>query len=672
VKAVLGAAVLSSVAGFFTQALAWPILSPHSWSLLFPTVFVAAWVGGAWSGAVAILISGVLDWWYFVPPERVLFKDDLTHLLGMAVYIALGLGVTVVQGYVRRANEARAAALAESERNNARLKQLLTQRTIFTALIENSSDFIGIADAQGTPLYVNPAGRRLVGLAPDFPVEDTELQDYYPPELRAFASEVIVKAMHEKGRLEGETYYRHWQTEHAIPVSYTHFMVREPQNGQVLGMATITREISQIKRIRDQLEASNRRQRFLAEAGAILASTLNYEEILTSLVRLAVRDFADLCSVDVYADGGEIRRLEVISRDPSLEWACKILRDTPPDRTRPHLAWSMLETRQTVLMETVPSGVAASFAQGNPERLRAIEATNPQSVIAVPLLARGGVIGILALVSSTPGRYGAEEVEVAEALALRAALAIENARLYRAAQRALLARDEVLGVVAHDLRNPLTSIVIHSELLEIGTRRGQPTHDDVAAIQRSAERMERMIRDLLDIACVEAGCLKVHRGGISATQLIREVTRNQSQLAAAMSCELRLELPPHLPLLWADHDRLLQVFENLLGNALKFTPRGGFITIRATPEEGEVLFSVADTGTGIGPDTLAHVFDRFWQASADERRGAGLGLTIVKAIVESHGGRVWVESTPGQGTTFFFTIPTAVQIAHSERAAPAA
>jgi signal transduction histidine kinase len=449
-------------------------------------------------------------------------------------------------------------------------------------------------------------------------------------------------------------------------------MVREPQNGQVLGMATITRAISQIKRIRDQLEASNRRQKFLAEAGATLVSTLDYEEILTSLVHLAVRDFADLCSVDVFADGGEIRRLEIISRDASLDWACKILRTTPPDRTRPHLAWSILETRQPVLMETVPSGLAASFAQENPERLRAIQATNPQSAIAAPLLARGGVIGILSLVSSTPHRYGAEDVKVAEALALRAALAIENARLYRAAQRALLARDEVLGVVAHDLRNPLTSIVAHSELLEIGNRRGEPTHDDVAAIQRSAERMERMIRDLLDVASVEAGCLKVDRGAISASQLIREVTRTQSRLAAAMSRELRLELPPDLPVLWADRDRLLQVFENLLGNALKFTPSGGSITIRVTPRQGEVLFSVADTGTGIGPDALAHVFDRFWQARPDERRGAGLGLTIVKAIVESHEGRVWVESAPGQGTAIFFTIPTAVQTAHAERAAPAA
>lgn len=440
-------------------------------------------------------------------------------------------------------------------------------------------------------------------------------------------------------------------------------------NLQVNGTTILTvalRDITAEKRAQD-------RQRLLAEAGAILVSTLDYDEILTSLARLAVREFADLCSVDVFEASGEIRRIQVITRDPSLQWACEILRAAPPDRSRPHQVWSILQTRQPILMECLSPETAGSFAQDNPDRLRAIRAIDPKSAITVPLLAHGQVIGMVGLVSSAPSRrYSAEDVRVAEALALRAAFAIENARLYGTAQRALQARDEVLGIVAHDLRNPLNSIVIHSSLLgQSKVRAGPLSLDPVAAIQRSAMRMNRMIQDLLDVACVEAGRLRVDRTPVPTSQVVHEAVQAQKALAATIPLELRLELPQQLPEVWADHDRLLQVFENLLGNAVKFTAPGGVIRIRATPKDGEVFFSVADTGTGIAAEALPHVFDRFWQARQDKSRGAGLGLPIVKGIVEAHGGRIWVESIPGRGTTFFFTIPVAPrEVGDSARAAP--
>ena len=279
-------------------------------------------------------------------------------------------------------------------------------------------------------------------------------------------------------------------------------------------------------------------------------------------------------------------------------------------------------------------------------------------------MARGKLLGALGLLASPPSRnLGPEDVRLAEELARRAALAIDNARLYRAAQRATQVRDDVVSIVAHDLRGPLGTITVNASLL----RRGGPEPDRrtvraLEAIERGANRMNRLIRDLLDVSRLEGGRLEVVRSRVPVPQLITESVETCKAAAPAEAREFRLEVAPGVLDVWGDRDRLLQVFENLIGNAVKFTEEGGCITVGARTANGQVLFWVNDTGAGIAPDNIPHVFDRFWQARRADRRGAGLGLPIVKGIVEAHGGRVWVESTQGRGSTFYFTIPPAPEL----------
>ena len=191
-------------------------------------------------------------------------------------------------------------------------------------------------------------------------------------------------------------------------------------------------------------------------------------------------------------------------------------------------------------------------------------------------------------------------------------------------------------------------------------------------IERAAKRMNRLIQDLLDVALMEAGQLTIERARLSAGGLIVEAVDMQRPLASSSSLELRVEVDPDVPDVWGDRDRLLQVFENLIGNAIKFTKAGGRITAGAASRDDEVVFWVADTGCGIASENLPRVFDRFWQATRAGRQGAGLGLPITKGIVEAHGGRIWVESTAGSGSTFFFTIPrvSAAQDRLSDRRRP--
>ena len=234
------------------------------------------------------------------------------------------------------------------------------------------------------------------------------------------------------------------------------------------------------------------------------------------------------------------------------------------------------------------------------------------------------------------------------------------------ARQATMARDEVLSIVAHDLRNPLQIVTINADYLR---RSGpEPASEMAAEIGDAANRMNRLIQDLVEVTSIELGHLSLRPERLYAAEIVSELLEMQTPLTKSASLELRVTIAPDLPDIWADHDRMLQVFENLIGNAIKFTKPGGYITLAAEASTGEVVFSVADTGSGIAESDLPHVFDRFWQASRGAHRGAGLGLAIVKGIVEAHGGRIWVRSTSGQGTTFFFTIPTVPQSRHGPKA----
>jgi PAS domain S-box-containing protein len=401
-------------------------------------------------------------------------------------------------------------------------------------------------------------------------------------------------------------------------------------------------------------------QRFLAEANVALSASLDYEQTLASVARLTVQHVADWCAVNIMDENGRLTRLCLASADPAKAAVRAALEQTPPSQARPDVAWSVIEGGRALLVEHVTPEFFESMAQG-PEHLKALLATGVTSLMAVPLEMRGQTLGVLVFGSSTPSRvYGQDDLRLAKALADRAAVAIENARLYRASVHATQLRDQVLGVVAHDLRNPLSAI-----LLQVGAlkrygpepeRRSQKSHD---AIHDAATRMNRLIQDLLDVALMESGQLTIQPARQPARDLIVGAVNMQMPLAALSSVELRIDVDRDVPEVWGDRDRLLQVFENLIGNAIKFTEAGGCITAGAASKEHEVLFWVADTGSGIASENLPRVFDRFWQATRAGRQGAGLGLPITKGIVEAHGGRIWVESTPGRGTTVSFTIPKA-------------
>ncbi|MEO8193052.1 MAG: ATP-binding protein [Gemmatimonadales bacterium] len=308
--------------------------------------------------------------------------------------------------------------------------------------------------------------------------------------------------------------------------------------------------------------------------------------------------------------------------------------------------------------------------------LLALLAANPDAVdlgktgfhvpntITADLLGRNG--RNLGTIQLWDKKEGAEFDEADEAiltqLAQLAAVALENARLFRAAQDATRARDDLVAIVSHDLRNPIHTIhMAASFLLDIApsTDRRVQARRQLEVIQRSATRANRLIQDLLDVARIQAGGLAVDPVPVEVKALVQEAVESATPLATAAQIKVSSDVPEPIPPVASDRERVLQVFANLIGNAIKFTPKGGEIRILTALDSAEVRFTVTDTGPGIPPEHLDHVFDRYWQAKSTAKLGTGLGLSIAKGIVEAHGGRIWVESPPNCGAEFNFTLPVA-------------
>ena len=289
---------------------------------------------------------------------------------------------------------------------------------------------------------------------------------------------------------------------------------------------------------------------------------------------------------------------------------------------------------------------------------------NAKAFLAMPLIHGDELVGGLVLGFREPSAVGAADHAFAGLLAQAVGNALARARMFererqdrRYAEMLSHAREEVLGIVAHDLRNPLGVAgavlqVLAEPNLEVSER-----DKLITSGTRAVQQMNRLIGDLLDVMRIESGRLALEMEDLRVASVLTQAEESVRHLAAEQNIELNVEPADKSLLVSGDRGRLAQVFGNLLGNAVKFTPEGGKVSLKAWRDGDDVVFEVADTGPGISPENQAHLFDRFWQANRADRRGVGLGLPISKGIVEAHGGRIWIVSEPGKGSRFCVAIP---------------
>lgn len=408
---------------------------------------------------------------------------------------------------------------------------------------------------------------------------------------------------------------------------------------------------------------------FLREIGDALASSLDYAAIVERAVRLAVPALADCCVIEARGGGEGRSILRIAAADADHE---VILRELLGRHSRK--AYMALEpvararqSGQAVYLDG-PDEIRELLAQAAPDDIDRVllESLSLQSLMIHPLSARDRSLGWMVLATTKPQRrFHGDERSLATQVAHRVALALDNARLYGDAQRAIALRDDVLRFVSHDLRNPLNIIGFAAkqilDLLPSEASFGEVA-ERVDIVRRASAQMSRLVDDLLDVARIEAGHLAIEPRPEPVIELVRDAVRTMQPLASARSIRIEAVLPESDIRVRADRDRFHQVVGNLVGNAIRFTPEGGRVGLSAEPAGSAIRFCVTDTGPGIAAEHLDRVFDRFWQAREAGRAGAGLGLAIVKGIIEAHGGHVWVESEVGAGTSFYFTLPGAVNV----------
>lgn len=392
--------------------------------------------------------------------------------------------------------------------------------------------------------------------------------------------------------------------------------------------------------------------RSVAQAAIEINSTLAVDAMLQATTEnarriLSARYAETRLTVDAQPSGG------------ALEGQQAMWRASAPDEDERELTSWADATRDE--MPGITPEILALLA-ANPDAPLEIPGFKVPNTITADLAGRDGkTLGTIQLWDKKDAaEFDDADEAILTQLAQLAAVALENARLFRAAQDATRARDDLVAIVSHDLRNPVHTIQMAAsfllEIAPVNDRRVQARRQ-LEVIQRSATRANRLIQDLLDVARIQAGGLAVDPVPVDVKSLIQEAAESATPLASAAQLTVSCIAPDHPIVVASDRERVLQVFANLIGNAIKFTPKGGEIRILACRENNEVRFTVADTGPGIPPEHLDHVFDRYWQARSTAKLGAGLGLSIAKGIVEAHGGRIWVESPPRSGAEFNFTLP---------------
>ncbi len=429
-------------------------------------------------------------------------------------------------------------------------------------------------------------------------------------------------------------------------------------------LASVDAFLSTRRSADDAFRTTEARLRFLAKAGTLLSSSLDYQETLDHVSQMVVPEFADWCAVDVLRPDGTLGDFVAVAHaDPEKADAIREMRRRHPASMDGQSGVPVvIRTERPLLVERVDEGWLDRYPADDPHRELLIR-LRVQSLLVVPLRARDVAFGALVLANVESGRcFTPADLEFAEELAGRAAAAIDNARLYEESRKAVEVRDRILAVVSHDLRNPLGAIDLGAALLLKNERiRSEPIpKKQVEAIQRSAHRMDRLISDLLDMSSIQAGQLSLRRELRSVRPLLVEAVEGQEPAAREKGIRIRrsFDVGNQVRAL-CDYDRFLQVLSNLLGNGIKFCGAGDELTLSAKIEKDQLLMSVVDTGPGMDDEEVERVFELYWHGKGREHRGTGLGLFIARGIVEAHGGRLWVESRPGAGSTFFLTLPLA-------------
>ena len=563
-----------------------------------------------------------------------LYYDEPRHFEDEEMRLALTIATHIALAITRnRAEE----ALRARERE-------------YKTLTENIPEVIARLDAQSRHLYINPAIQPLTGLSPADIIGKTIEEITPEPEVASLWRKRLAVAFDTKQPVQFEYTY---PTRAGIRNLTTQLVPELDHNGVVVSVISMTTDVT----ARVQAEEH---QRFLAEVSTRLVESLDFDSTLLSLAHLMVETIADGCVIDLLTSHGTLQRICAVTKNPERMRMVEELNARFP---APVGRVAALRTGRPQLVRRVSDAWLEQFAVSN-EHLQLLRDVDMCSCMYLPLNARGRTLGVLTLVSHDGTRlYDERDLAFSEEVAQRAALVIDNARLYQEAHDASMAKSAFLATMSHELRTPLNAILGYAELMELGIA-GSVTPQQSQQLERisaSAWHLLTVIEEILTFSRVEAGREEVRVENVNVKEIAQEAGSMIEPAAARKGIEFVLETPDVGATLRTDRGKLRQILLNLLSNAVKFTETGR-ITCSAMALDQGARFVVQDTGPGIAPQHVSRVFEPFWQATQGATRragGTGLGLTVSRQLAQLLGGDVELVSELGVGSTFTVTLPSA-------------
>jgi PAS domain S-box-containing protein len=610
-----------------------------------------------------------------IPPDRYAEEDDVVRLVksgkgvqhfdtvrvrkdGSRVEVAITASAIyeddVIVGVSKIARDM--SEHKHAERNGAQL----------AAIVESSDDAIIAKDLNGIVTSWNLAAERMFG--------------YTANEAIGQSIRLIIPDSHQNeedtilDRIRRGESVQHFETIRCrkdgscLPISVTVSPIRD-KAGTVMGASKIARDISERRRAEAFAQRAQREAEFVARMAEVLSGSLDYEARLSGLVELAVPDMADWAALDAVEPDGRMRRIAVAHVDPGKTQLGTDVRRRHEDPITPCNARQVIRTGKGVMLPEVTDDVIVTAAHGDDKRVALMRALRLTSCICVPLTTNQKTFAALTLATTESGRrYNTEDLHFVEDVASRAALIVDNARAYDALRKASGLKDEFLATLSHELRTPLNAILGYSHMLRAGMVTPDKLERTFETIERNTMSLTKMVEDILDVSRVVSGKMRVNMQPVELPLVVHDAVATVMPAAEAKHIRLETTVDPQVGAVSGDPDRLRQIVWNLLSNAVKFTPKRGRIQVRLERVNSSVEIVVSDTGIGIRPDFLPHIFDRFRQADSGANRehaGLGLGLAIVRNLVELHGGTVYATSGgQGQGATFRVRLP--VRIVHPD------
>nr|WP_240359243.1 ATP-binding protein [Pyxidicoccus trucidator] len=662
-------AVLSFLVALALQRFLWPYIAASPFVLFFAAVMLSGWWGGWGPGLTTVGLSLVATTWLFLPPHHS-FRLSMGNTLALGLYTLVSVLMTKLNVRLRRANLER-AALLERERR-ARSAAETERARLHAIFMDAPAHIVFTRGPDHVYTFSNTMNDALVG--------HRAIVGRAIRESVAEADEQGLIAMMDSVYATGEPFIGH-----ALPVKFTQAdgetretflnLIYQPtrdEEGRIEGLAGFGFDVTDLVRARQRAEAlatelrqTEARARVLAESSAVLAASLDYEATLSNAARLVVPTLADWCLVDLAGPDGRFRRMEVAHARPEDAALAKEVQrfQLLPEGNRHHPPTEALLRGEPLLVEDFPPERIRESAH-NEEHARVMLAAGIVSLIAVPLVARERMLGVLTFFTSYSGRrYTQADLSFGRELAHRAALSMENARLYREAQEAIRLRDEFLSIASHELKTPLTPLSLKLQALareltrhpEAIPRRAVESYVEVGT--RQVQKLAELVGDLLDVSRITSGRLSLELEDVDLGPLVREVLARYEPHAARTGATLHFTgVEAGLTGRW-DRLRLEQVVTNLVDNAVKYGG-GRPIQVRLESTGSGARLTVRDEGIGIEPEYLPRIFGRFERAVSERHYGGlGLGLYITRTLVEALGGTVRVESEPGRGSTFTVELP---------------